>query len=249
MISDQDWDHLQNQEERLSKLFQARNPAASRRWYDSAGLMAVAAALVTSVGSYWLKTRDDVAKRQDAQLEQMRSAATEANSLMATMLKANEERVLMARGKFDNVPTDQRREISRNTNHLQQQWRQKREDLELGLLLTFADEPRVVSAWSNARRSLDTLTVCVEQAFVRYQHDTAPPSICDRERSTTLDAVQEFRGQLISGYKAVAGQPVLASRGKVHNADLDSPSRPGSGARDTIVSGANPDTTHSVPSR
>ena len=212
-ITAEEWQAAKAHEERIAEVLEIRNrKKGPKQWWESAGLMTIISSAVGALlgfgGSYVLKGRELESERAALRITAMGQAITTANDLLAGMLKANEERVLTATGRFDKLDSLQRRAITRGTNEIQQQWRRDRENVEMSVLLSFADEPAVPAAWSAARDSLERYTTCVELAFVQYQRARAPDDICSKEHSSTTMALKTFRTLLSTTYmKEVRKRP------------------------------------------
>jgi hypothetical protein len=205
MISDDTWREIESQEERLGKILAARKPEKeARHWWDSPGLTAivggVASALITFGGSWILKHQEAQTQQVSAGLEQMRKAIADANDNIAGMLKANEERYLLATGQLDQLDSLQRQDIARGTNRIQQQWRQQRENAELGVSLAFPEDTVVQVAWATARDSLELYTVCLEHAYLESQHKRAPIETCAAERAGTRNSAKILRSRFTKAY-------------------------------------------------
>lgn len=210
MTPEEEWRVAEAHEERVAKVLEIRNRGKTLRWWDSPGLTAlassVAGAVVAFAGSYVLNAQERDTKRAVARVEQMRQGITQANDALASMLKANEERLLLATGKLDDLDTLQRREIARGTNRIQQQWRQQKENAEIGIMLSFAGDTIVTRAWSNARDALEKYTDCMETAYIRFQRRRAPSDVCSVERAGTLNSVAGLRSRLTHAYTAAVGE-------------------------------------------
>ncbi len=191
-------------EEHIARLLEVRNRGKRSRWWDHAGLTAligsVSAALITFGGSYILKSHEFAAQQRTAELMQMRREILDANNAIAGMLKANEERFLLARGKMAKLSPEEREEIRIGTNKLQKEWRQQRENAEMTVLLSFAGVPTVPEAWSNARSKIEVYTGCMETAYTQFQRDTAPPTVCETEREGALHSMADLRSELVKAY-------------------------------------------------
>jgi hypothetical protein len=191
-------------EEHIRSLLEIRNRGRRTHWWEQSGLTAiagtVAGALLTIAGGYMLKSQEIAAQQRTVELRQMRSEILAANSAIAGMLRANEVRFLLARGEMAKLTHAEREKMRLETNDLQKEWRQQRENAEMTVRLSFAATPMVSAAWSNARASLEGYTVCMEKAYEEYQRDTAPDTVCHAARAMSLGAMEDFRSALVAAY-------------------------------------------------
>ena len=159
-------------------------------------------ALLGFGGSYLLKEQEFRTKLALEHVQEMQKAIVAANEAMASMLKANEERLLIATGQMKDLDLQQLTTIARETNRLQQLWRLQRESAEVGAILAFDGNPVIAEAWSGARDSLERYTDCVEDFYERFRRGGAPMDMCAVEKSGTLRSVQRLRTQFTNGYVA-----------------------------------------------
>jgi hypothetical protein len=197
-------------EEQVAKILTIRHRDGPTHWWESAGvtamLSAVAGAVIAFAGSYLLKDREMQKERVEARVERIRKAAFDANHALASMLKANEERYLLATGQLSELDSVQRVAIARGTNMIQQGWRLQRENAEMGLVLAFDADSTVDTTWTASRNALERLTTCMEAAYLKYLRQRAPMDICESERSINGSALRTFRSRLRHEYKVALAE-------------------------------------------
>ena len=179
-------------------------------WWGSAvfwsTLGTVAGAIIALASSYLVKDRELEETRIEARVERIRKAAFDANDALASMLKANEERYLLATGQLGKLDSTQRIAIARATNIAQQAWRTQRENVEMGLILAFDADTAIDATWASARGAVEQLITCIETAYIKYRRVMAPKSICETDRERTKNALKTFRSHLGSEYKKVLAE-------------------------------------------
>ncbi len=197
------WARIHEYEEHIARVLEQRRGSRPRRpwwklspWVGSitAVVTLVFTALVGYVSQASLKGIELELSLRSAHAAAMRTAMIDAYALAGSMLKINEERVLLAQGKLDALPSAERDSIARNTNRIQQQWRSERE--RAAILLFLYPGPNVEALWRVLREAVEDHTTCVEGAFIAYQRTRAPDTICAATHSRTLRAVEDFRAAL-----------------------------------------------------
>src|SRR6266566_4049553 len=107
------WAQIQDYESQIARILEMRKqPQPPKRWYESStwvgSVTAIITLVLTSVTSYVNQGRELRLSHRTTHAAAMRDAAIEAHTLLGTMLKANEERLLLAQGKMDPLPRPER---------------------------------------------------------------------------------------------------------------------------------------------
>jgi hypothetical protein len=140
--------------------------------------------------------------------EQMRNAVERTNAIMSQMLRANDDRLIMARGQLDKLDSASRDEIRKGTNRAEAQYRAQRELAELSTSIAFAKFPTLQEDFSRTRTALEAYTVCVEAVYLRFQRDIAPATACQQERNSALGRTTDLRMKFLQIYgKAIHEEP------------------------------------------
>jgi hypothetical protein len=134
--------------------------------------------------------------------EQMRAAIDRTNAIVADMLRANDDRLLLAQGRMKALPFDSVRRIVAGTNRVQDQYRRQRELAELSTSLAFAKFPSVVDAFSRSRLALEAYTECAESTYLSAQKRIAPANSCARERDSAFGSTGDLRAKFLQAYLA-----------------------------------------------
>jgi hypothetical protein len=200
------------QEELVAKILKVRSGGKSKSFWEMAGVIPAATAiltvLVTSIVGYEtqkaLKDRENNFVTTHENRLVGREVAKRANSALAGMLKINDERLKMAQGGFDDLSKDQRHEITQGSNHIQQDWRQQREDVEIELYLVFDSSSMVAPAWQHARETVELQTSCIEAVYASAQQTRIKGPVCDSQIASSKAAVNDLRRKLKNGYEHLA---------------------------------------------
>ncbi len=101
------------------------------------------------------------------------------------MLKANEKRFLVVTKQMTALMLEQQTAIVRATNDIQQGWRLKRENAQMGLVLAFDGDSTVDTTWATARNAMERLTACIEDKYATHMNlkTRASTDICASHRS------------------------------------------------------------------
>ncbi len=178
-------------------------------WWDSAALMtfltATLTAIITIFGSYltqYLSRSNEfgmeVAKTEFAN---KREFLKESFTIISTLLKANEDRLALAQGTYDDLPEKKRREISDATNEADNIWRIKKEFLEFQIFLYYGQKPEIVNAWKDAKNATQSYGTCIEKMFNQYQNSVAPADTCKKEAEAATQAHEKLRDKLTNEYR------------------------------------------------
>src|SRR4051794_3964673 len=186
-------------EEHVAQILSIRSRGRPSHWWEATGLTAIAGSLVGALlgfgGSYLLKEQEFRDKLRLERVQEMQKAIVEANEALSSMLKANEERFLIATSQMKDLDLQQQTTIARETNRLQQLWRLQRESAEVGAILAFDGDPVISGAWNVARDSLERYTDCVEKFYGRFRSGGVPSDMCAVEKSGTSRSVHKLRKQ------------------------------------------------------
>jgi hypothetical protein len=199
-------------EEQVARILAIRQRGRPSHWWEASGvtamLSAVAGAVIAFGGSYLLKDREMEKESVEARVDRIRKAALDANDALASMLKANEERFLVVTKQMTGLTLEQQTAIVRATNNIQQAWRLKRENAQMGLVLAFDGDSTVDTTWTSARNAMEQLTACIEDEYARHMDlkKRASKNICEAHRSATDSAVKTFLSRLRQEYKNALAQ-------------------------------------------
>ena len=179
------------------------------KWWDSAAFMtfltATLTAIITIFGSYLVQYLSrsnefglEVAKTE---LVNKREFLKESFTIISTLLKANEDRLALARGIYDDLPEKKRREISDATNEADNTWRLKKEFLEFQVFLYYGQKPDITNAWKDAKSATQAYSDCIEKTFSSYQNNVAPVDACKKEAEAAARAHEKLRDKLTNEYR------------------------------------------------
>ena len=204
------WAEIEKYEAQIARITELRK-GPPKPWYESTtwvgSVTAIVTLVLTAVLGYLSQTslagREQRLSRQTAHAAAMREAMINAIELLGAMFKANEERLLLMKGKLDALPHSEQVAISRNTNAIQERWRGDRD--RVGLLLYISAGPKADSEWSAMSVQLERYTKCVEDAYYAYQGRVAQDTICVATKAGADDAMRTLRTFLRDRLLAVLG--------------------------------------------
>ena len=208
MLSDADEKAILAQEELIAKVLKIRASEHPRRFWEKAGVVPAATAiltvLVTSVAGYYsqkaLRDNENRIATVHDNMQLARDAAKHANRAVAAVLKLNEERALAITGAFASLDSVRVTAITDSANRLQEDWRVQREDIEMELFLVF-DTSTVLRKWRNTRSALDSQITCVERMYerVRTLKRYAAPPVCREKAAASVASVADLRQSISRG--------------------------------------------------
>ena len=195
------------------EIFQAEIERLRRKpdsnWWESAALMtfltATMTALITIFGSYLVqylsRSTDFGMEVAKTELVNKREFLKESFTIIATLLKANEDRLALAQGIYDDLPEKKRKEISDATNEADNTWRIKKEFLEFQVYLYYGRKPDLITAWKDAKSATQSYNNCIEKTFNQYQHSVAPADACKTVAFAAIQAHEKLRDKLTNDYR------------------------------------------------
>lgn len=180
-----------------------------RKWWESAALMtlltAVLTAIVTIFGGYLTQylSRSNEFSLEVAKTElgSKREFLKETYTILSTLLKADEDRLALAQGKYDSLSEKKRREISEATNEADNTWRIKKAYLEFQIFLYYGKTPDIVNAWKETSTAIQSYGDCIEKTFDTYQSSNAPADSCKKEAELANQANGRLRDKITSEYR------------------------------------------------
>ncbi len=210
MLTEEDKKKAVEYEEFYSQIHSIRNPSSGgKKWWEApvfGSLMtAVLTAVITIGGGYFAQR---LMKSNEFELDLFKSELTKKREFLDTtynfiaeMMKANEERLFFAQGRYDEIPAEKQNELVNATNQADAQWRTKRESAEFQVYLYYGKRPDIVNGWRDARTAIQQYCDCAEKAYLEFQEKKAPGNICQAEARQASQQQNVLRDLMTNEYR------------------------------------------------
>ena len=199
-----------DQERFVSDLLKTRS--GTKRWWESpfitSALVAVLTATLTSVFGYQVQRSVQTFQlrmQRDEAESSLRRATMQGIVAQATgLVKANEDRVDLARGKYDALSNEQIAGIVQNTNDVGRLWRRQQDSVGFVVSLLFSNGGEPPPEWHSMLRAMERFTVCSSVVPRQYQGRHAPDTSCAQSRTAALDSLHRLSTTLMQQSQLLA---------------------------------------------
>jgi hypothetical protein len=188
-----------------------RRPSSGpKRWFDNAGLLSTVTALATiaatAIAGYSVQRAQKVDDRRFEQRQAMlgreRETIIKINDQTAELLRSVEDRLDLARGRYNHLGDVYLRTRADSTNVVDRRWRHERESTELLVLLSFPSDTSVSGGWYSTRAALQRYSDCVHGAYASATRYNAPENACASERLLAEQTSKALRQVLVKRFEA-----------------------------------------------
>ena len=210
MITEEMMKEILTNEEFVSQIVKQRNPSETSAWWKSTLATSVITALVTAIititGSYVaqssIKNKEISQARFEYEQNKKREFITRVWELIADAQRAGEDRLVLAKSKYDAFKKARRDAITATTNISDANWRTERDPTESFIYLHYNNREDIINAWQQLRSALQEYCDCAENTYNKFNGSKAPIDSCVGEYKKYSDAKIQFRSLIIDEYRS-----------------------------------------------
>lgn len=192
-------DELLEQEKFVAEILKLRKP--KERWWNSSplltGLVAIVSIVVSSFATIQTqraaKNNEFAVAQRSELLTERRKLLYELATLAAQVQKATQDRLLFARGVYDNLPEPERKSLLDSANAVDDRWNVAAKSNEVLLMTLYGNGTGIPDRWRVARDSLQAYVTCVETSYKTHLNSKDTSSTrCADVRSRADSTLNQF---------------------------------------------------------